>query len=728
MKRKKLFLLSLSLTIPFAHLNYLQARESDNSAVIEVTKEETKTEEKINALLAKMTIEEKVGQLLQPIPFKDNSEPIKEALRRGEIGSFTIVKKTPMEPEFYNELQKVAVEESRLGIPMFFGLDVIHGFNTMYPNPLAMASSWDDALVERAAALAASEAAPMGADVTYSPNVDICRDPRWGRIAETPGEDVLIASRMGAATVRGYQGSDLSAPNTMAACVKHLVGYGAAMGGRDKQFTEISDRTLLDVYLPSFEAAANAGASSFMAAFNDISGVPASANRYVMTELLREKWGFDGFVLSDWDSVIELMNHGVVAGTKDAASTAINAGLDVEMNSTCFSHIPELIKEGKVSMDVLDEAVRRVLRIKYRLGLFDNPYRDVKAAYAAQMTDENRQAVREIASQTMVLLKNEGRILPLAENSSIAVTGQMTHTKDLYGHWKGYGDMKDVVTPFEGLVANKLKGMSVEDATINEVNADIAVVCIGEESKDFGESDNMADITLQPQYIKAVKDAKAKYKKVVVVVFCGRPVVLTPIVDDADAILIAWHPGTEAGNALSDVLYGKVNPSAKTVVSFLKHSGQVPIFYSDRLSGRPRNNFYNDVDANPLYPFGFGLNYSYLTYSKMRVSSNSMSKDGSITVSVNIHNQGMDCYEVVQLYTHDIVASVTRPLKELKDYKKVFIKKGETKVVSFELKASQLAFHNLKLEKVVEPGEFDLWVGSSSANEDLQHKSFVVTE
>ncbi len=718
-----LYSFSFLMLLFFSIDTVIAAAGSNNS-----TQLDNATESKITALLEKMTLDEKIGQLSQPVLFIESREDLREAIKKGEVGSFCVIKKSQITPELYNELQRIAVEESRLGIPILFGFDVIHGFRTIFPNPLGISSSWNEQTMMDAADVAASEARYFGIHMAFSPMVDVARDPRWGRIAEGAGEDVELNKRMGAAIVRGFMGDGLDKPDQIGACAKHFVGYGMALGGRDKQFCEISPRTLLDTYLPPFKACVDAGAVSFMAALHDISGVPATANHYTLTEVLKDDWGFNGFVLSDWDSVVEVISHGTVADEEGAAASALAAGTDVEMKSTTYKeYLPQAIESGKVSMDRVDDAVRRLLRIKYRLNLFDNPYIDVKKGHEMQLTQENRATARRVASESMILLKNDNEILPLSGNSgTIAVTGSLAHTNDLYGHWKGNGNFNDVVTAFAGLDANKPSGVKILDATNSDVDADMAIVCVGEPSSAFGESNDVSDITLTADHVKAVKEAKEKYKKVIVVVFCGRPLVLTPIVDIADAILIAWHAGTEAGNALADILYGKVNPTAKTTCSFLKSTGHIPLYYSDRKSGRPKEDNYTDMMAEPLFPFGFGLNYTTFEYRNLRISSPTMSKDGGkIIVSIDVRNAGRrPSEEIVQLYIHDIVADVTRPQMELKDFKKVYIKNGESIIVKFEITPDQLSYFNSKLEEVVEPGEFDLWVGGSSTT--CLHKNFVV--
>jgi len=729
-------------------------------------KEYESQEEQITKLINEMTVEEKIGQLTQLVPTADNLDEIKQGVENGTIGSLCVTKGYVFTPEEHNELQKLAVKNSRLGIPVLFGFDVIHGFSTIFPSSLGFASSWDELAQERAQSIAASEARHYGMDLAFSPMVDVSRDPRWGRISESAGEDVELNSRMGAAAVRGFQGSGIYTDgkiNTkknsqkldnsglkshyhIGSCVKHFVGYGLSLGGRDKQFTEISKLSLLNTYLPPFKACIDEGAISIMTSFNDISGVPATANYYTLTEILRNQWHFDGFSLSDWDAVEELMNHGIADNPTDAARLAIEAGVDMEMRTTTYRNLVNLFKNDgqysnstqKLSAQALqnletaiDRSVRHVLRMKYRLGLFENYLVDVKKAYAVQFTKENRTAAREIAADCMVLLKNEKATLPLkspAKIQTVSLIGPYANNQDLLSHWRGFGKLDSVVTVEEGLKNNAPKNIKIVNGVMPDHNSNTVIVCVGEPGNHMGESGSVTNLSLPESQIALVREARKIYKKVIVVVFCGRPRVLTEIQDEADAILYAWHPGTEAGNALADVIFGKVNPSGKTTCTFPKSTGQVPLFYSDRISGRPREDKYIDMDAVPLYPFGYGLSYSTFEYSDLRLENNivnSKEKDASVTVSVNVTNTGVvDGKEIVQLYIHDKVASVTRPQKELKDFKKVFLKAGETKTVSFTLPIEKLVFYNNDLTKVVEPGEFDLWVGKNS--QDLLQTTFQV--
>lgn len=682
-------------------------------------------EQRIDGLLSRMTLEEKVGQLMQPV-YVRNDQELLSWIEQGLVGSLCVTESQIFTPEQRNEIQRIAVEKSRLGIPLLFGFDVVHGFTTIFPVPLGLSASWDETAVEESAAIAAAEASGYGIDMTFSPMVDVARDSRWGRISESYGEDVLLNARFGAAAVRGYQGEDPAAEARMGSCVKHFVGYGAARGGRDKQFTELSNRTLLETYLPPFEACIRAGAVSVMSAFNDIAGIPASANPYTLRTLLKEQWGFDGFVLSDWDAVVELENHGIADSDADAAERALTAGLDVEMKSRTFLNLVKLVETGRIDPKIVDDAVRRVLRIKFRLGIFDHPYIDEVKAGTMQLTPEHRAAARRIAAESMVLLKNNG-VLPLSKSEKVlSLTGPFASNRDMIGWWTGHGRRSDVVTVVEGLRRNLPDSLVLIEGSASRERARTMILCVGESGASFGESHSLADISLRGSQVAMIREAKARGMRVVVVLFNGRPLAISDIVDLADAVLVAWHPGVEAGNAVADVLFGNINPCGKLTCSWPKHSGQMPLFYSDRTSGRPRENRYLDVDGQPLFPFGFGLSYTEFRYGNLQLSSRSISPEGTLAVRVDITNAGScDGKEIVQLYVHDRVASVTRPRMELKDFAKVFIPAGETRTVELKVDAQELALINAACRRVVEPGVFDLWVGPNS-RDGLLHAEFEV--
>ena len=711
-------------------------------------------EKKIDALIARMTLEEKLGQL-QQLDGEANgnyrSEHI-ELARRGLLGSTLNVRGARRT----NELQRVAVEQSRLKIPLIFGFDVIHGYRTIFPVPLAEAASWDAALVERAAAVAASEAAAAGVRWTFAPMVDIARDSRWGRIVEGAGEDPYLGAVMAAARVRGFQGRDYSAPDKVVACAKHWVGYGAAEGGRDYNTTDMSENRLREVYFPPFKAAVDAGVGTFMSAFNDLNGVPTSANPFTLTKVLRDEWKFDGFVVSDYESIRELINHGLVADESEAAHAALSAGVDMEMVSRTYGkYAPALIRQGKLSQRIIDNAVRRILRIKFRLGLFDKPYADETREQRALLSRSNIATAREVAARSLVLLKNERNVLPLSkEVRSIAVIGTLADNQtDMLGSWSGDGRKEDVVTLLDGIRAKVpqtkityAKGCTVSGTTdgadetrlIDEAvraarESDVAIVAVGESADMSGEAASRASLDLPGRQLELVKAVVAVGKPVVVVLMNGRPLTISWIADNAPAILEAWFGGSQAGNAIADVLFGDVSPSGKLPVTFPRAVGQLPLYYAQKNTGRPpdpANKYtskYLDVPVTPLYPFGFGLSYTAFRLTALRLSSPSIAQGNQIKVSTEVENVGARTGdEVVQLYVRDVAASVTRPLKQLKGFERITLKPGEKRRVEFILSTEQLGFYDRNMRFVVEPGEFRVYVGTNSA-EGLE-ASFRVVE
>lgn len=617
----------------------------------------------VRNLMKRMTLEEKIGQLSHPvIQVNSDIRALEEGIRAGKIGSFCVTKGGKLTPEERDRLQRIAVEETRLGIPLFFAFDVIHGYNTVFPIPLGLSATWNDSLVVEVSRVAAADARGNGIDMAYAPMVDISRDPRWGRISECFGEDVLLNARMGSA-------------------------------------------------LPPFEACVEAGAASVMSAFNDISGIPASANRFTLTDVLKGEWGFSGPVLSDWDSVVELMNHGIASDKEEAAEKAFLAGVDVEMKSDCYLFgLASLAGDGAVSRARIDDAVYRVLKLKYDLGLFTSPYSRRCGADEEYVSRLNRAVARE----SMVLLKNDG-VLPLSPDRvrKISVTGPFASNQDLLGWWTGNGDQGKVVTVLEGMENISPDSTVIVPGTEARSRAPVTIVCLGEPGAAFGESNCLPDISLSRSQAELVKEIKRTGTKVVAVVFNGRPLILGPVLEYADAVLLAWHPGYESGNAVAELLWGVESPSGKLTVTFPASSGHIPLFYSDRPSGRPSENKYKyEGVVKPAFPFGFGLSYTEFTYSDLQVVKND---DNSVDVSVTVTNTGgMDGKEVVQLYVRDEVASVTRPVKELKDYRKIFLEKGRSETVRFRLRPEQLAFWNADMEKVVEPGGFTVWAGPDS--------------
>ncbi len=708
---------------------------------------QTEAEKKVEVLLARMTLAEKLGQLqILDGEANGNYRPEHpEMIRQGLLGSTLNVRGAKRT----NELQRIAMEQSRLKIPVLFAFDVIHGYRTVFPAPLGEAANWDPAAVERAASIAAAEASAAGVRWTFAPMVDIARDPRWGRIVEGSGEDPHLGSVMAAARVRGFQGRDYSAPDKVVACAKHWAGYGAAEGGRDYNTTEISENTLRNVYFPPFKAAVDAGVGTFMSAFNDLNGVPTSANPFTLTQVLRGEWKFDGFVVSDYTSVPELINHGIAANGAEAARLALTAGVEMEMVSRLYhNQLPQLVKEGTVPMAVIDEAVRRVLRIKFRLGLFEKPYTDETREQSVILNPEHRGAAREIAARSMVLLKNEHDVLPLSKDlKSIAVIGPLADDQlNPMGSWTGDGRKEDVVTLLAGIKAkvspatkiNYARGCEITGAGANGFaegdkdgfaeavraarNSDAVIVAVGESSEMSGEAAARTSLDLPGRQLELVKALYATGRPVIVALMNGRPLTINWVAENTPAILETWFAGTQAGNAIADVLFGDVNPGGKLPVTFPRAVGQVPIYYNHKNTGRPpdaKNRYtskYYDAPWTPLYPFGYGLSYTQFRVHNLQLSATSMRPDGRITASVEVENTGKRTGdEVVQLYIRDVAASVTRPVKELKGFQRVTLKPGERRRVEFILSAEHLGFWNRENRFVVEPGEFRVMIGNNSA-------------
>lgn len=692
-------------------------------------------EKRIDDLLSIMTLEEKIGQLNQ-ISSAKNEEKLKELIKSGKVGSVIMASSCFAGSEeggvagtaYFNELQRAAVEESRLGIPIIFGRDVIHGHHTVYPLPLAMASSFNDELVKTAYRDIASEAALDHIHWTFTPMLDLSRDPRWGRCVESPGEDPYLGSRMAAAMVKGIQGDKLSDESSISACAKHFIGYGLSEGGRDYHHTDVSEPSLHNYYLPAFGAAVKAGVQTVMNSFNEIGGQPVASSRYLLTDVLRGELGFDGFVISDWCAIQQLINHGVAADDKQAAELAFNAGLDMDMVDECYiKHIADLIKEGRISEETLDNAVRNILRVKLRLGLFEHPF---APKYKIDKKEHSAHA-RELASESMVLLKNANRALPLKENERVALAGPMATIKETHlGTWTLDGDENDVTSIAEAMKAvggNRVKchhAWLADKQMILPRDCDTYVLCLGESRLMSGENNCLADISVPEDQVALAKRAKCEGKKVVAVMCFARPVAMQELEPYCDAILYAWHSGTEAGNAVADILYGRVNPSGKIAMTFPRVTGQVPVYYNYLRAARPCNEYYGqgrsyrDIPARPMYPFGYGLSYTDfeiggIDSDKDTLSLSQLKNGESFKISVNVKNAGdTDGKETVQLYIKDEVSSVVRPLRELKGYKKIFVKAGETVNVEFGIGFEELSFYNAKLEKTVEPGEFTVYVGN----------------
>ena len=689
-------------------------------------------EKRVEDLLKRMTLEEKLLQLNQYTIGRNTVENnLGEAVHDipAEIGSLIYFGDDAV---LRNIMQKKAMEESRLGIPILFGHDVIHGYRTIFPIPLAQACSWNPELARKASAVAAQEAASSGVDWTFSPMVDVARDPRWGRVMEGYGEDVYTNSVFCEAVVRGYQGDDLSNPNTIAACLKHYVGYGASEAGRDYVPTEISDQTLWDTYLPPFEAGVKAGAVTLMSAFHNISGTPASANRYILTEILKEKWGHDGFVVSDWDAVRQLVNQGMAKDGKEAAMLAFNAGIEMDMVDDLYlKYIPELLDEEKVSMKQVDEAVRRVLRVKFRLGLFDRPYTEEKHESERYLLPESLELAEKLAVESVVLLKNKGGLLPLENVRNIALIGPFASSRaEHLGNWTARGKADDVVSIAEGMnmeYAAKARIITAEgcgfdgndrsgfaEAVRAARTSDVAVVCIGLKGKWSGENCSRSTIELPQIQIDLLKAVAATGKPVVVVNSSGRPVDLHLVDPLADAIMQIWHPGLRAGNAVAGLLSGRYNPSGKLAMTFPYNTGQIPIYYNRRNSGRRgTQGIYKDVQSTPLYEFGHGLSYSEFEYGELKVSKDTLSMDETITAEISVKNvSGKDGIEVVHWYVCDPYSHLTRPVKELKFFEKKMIGAGQEEVFRFEIDPLRdLGFVDRTGRRYLDKGEYRIIVG-----------------
>ena len=709
----------------------------------------TEIENKVEALLQKMTMEEKLGQMNQLSPW--DFEELAARVRKGEVGSILNV----VNPEEINKIQKIAVEESRLGIPILVSRDVIHGYKTIFPIPLGQAATFNPQIAEDGARVAAIEASADGIRWTFAPMIDISRDPRWGRIAESCGEDPYLSSVMGAAMIKGYQGDSLNDPTAIAACAKHFVAYGAAEGGKDYNSTFIPERVLRNVYLPPFKAAVEAGCATFMTSFNDNDGVPSTANKFVLKDVLRDEWKYDGMVVTDWASAAEMINHGFCVDGKDAAEKSVNAGVDMEMVSETFiKNLKQSVAEKKVSMETIDNAVRNILRLKFRLGLFENPY--VVTPQTVKYADAHLQIAKTAAEQSVILLKNDAQTLPFTDKvKTVAVVGPMADAPyEQMGTWVFDGEKEHTQTPLkairemygdkvnvifeQGLAYSRDKNVAGIAKAVNAARrADVVVCFVGEESILSGEAHSLANLDLQGAQSQLIKSLAATGKPVVTVVMAGRQLTISDEVEVSDAVLYSFHPGTMGGPAIADILFGKVNPSGKTPVTFPRMTGQAPIYYAHNNTGRPANptemlideipveagqtsvgcrSFYLDAGNSPLFPFGYGLSYTNFEYSDLKLASDKLTVDGEVNVSVNLKNAGKyDGTEVVQLYVQDKVGSVTRPVKELKAFQRVELKAGESKTVTFTLPVSDLAFWRYDMTYGVEPGDFKLWVGTNSA-------------
>lgn len=742
-------------------------------AEAQVAQQDSKMNAFIDNLMSKMTLHEKIGQLNLPVTGdivtgQAKSSDIAGKISRGEVGGLFNLKGV----EKIREVQKLAVEKSRLHIPLIFGMDVIHGYETVFPIPMALSCSWNMDAIEKSARIAASECSSDGICWTFSPMVDICRDPRWGRMSEGNGEDPYLGSAIARAMVRGYQGEDLTQSNTVMACVKHFALYGGAEAGRDYNTVDMSHWRMFNYYFPPYEAAAKAGAGSFMTSFNVVDGIPASGNKWLLTDVLRDMWGWNGFVVTDYTAIMEMIDHGM-GDMQTVSALALNAGTDMDMVADGFmGTLEKSLKEGKVTEETINKACRRILEAKYKLGLFDDPYRylDKKRPAKNVYTADNRAAAREIAAETFVLLKNDNSRLPLRKQGRIALIGPLGNTRaNMPGTWsvaatldkykslyeamrdavgdkatvayaKGSNIMYDAQMEANGsMFGREIRDSRSDKEMLDEAlavarDADVIVAAVGETSEMSGECSSRSDITLPDAQKDLLSALKSTGKPIVLVHFSGRATVMDWETKNFDAILNVWFGGSEAGDAICDVLFGDKVPSGKLSFTMPKSVGQIPIYYNHLNTGRPlekgkwfqkfRSN-YLDIDNEPLYPFGYGLSYTTFKYSNFRLSSSTMTETSAIKASVDITNTGdYDADEVVQLYIRDLVGSVSRPVKELKDFSKINLKKGETKTVTFTIDAEKLKFYNSDLKYVCEPGDFNVMVGPNS--NDVQTLKFTL--
>ena len=730
-----------------------------------------KMDQFIDNLMGKMTLQEKIGQLNLPVSGEivtgqAKSSDVAGKIRKGQVGGLFNVKGV----ENIREVQKIAVEQSRLKIPLLFGMDVIHGYETVFPIPLALSCSWDMEAIKESACIAAKESSADGICWTFSPMVDICRDPRWGRMAEGGGEDPYLGSEISAAMVKGYQGDDLTDKNTIMACVKHFALYGAPEAGRDYNTVDMSHLSMFNNYFPPYKAAIDAGVGSVMTSFNVVDGIPATGNKWLMTDVLRDRWGFDGFVVTDYTAISEMIAHGM-GDLQQVSAMSLSAGTDMDMVADGFlTTLEKSLKEGKVTMAEIDKACRRILEAKYKLGLFDDPYKYCDASRVKKdiFTAENRTVARKIATETFVLLKNENNLLPLQRKGKIALVGPLANTKaNMPGTWsvaaasdkynslyesmkqslagkaevlyaKGSNLMYDAqreaeATMFGREMRDPRSAQELLDEALNVASqADVIVAAVGESSEMSGESSSRTNLEMPDAQRDLLTALKKTGKPVVLVYFAGRSTVMTWEQENFPAILNVWFGGSEAADAICDVVFGDVSPSGKLTTTFPKNVGQIPLYYNHLNTGRPleagkwfskfRSN-YLDIDNDPLYPFGYGLSYTTFRYGDLQLSNNSMNEKGKITASVTVTNTGnYDADEIVQMYIRDMVGSVARPVKELKGFERIHLKKGESRTVSFDITAEQLKFYNSALNWVCEPGEFEVMVGGNSR--DVQTKKF----
>ena len=732
--RKKVLILGLCL-LGVTH----SLSSKDKKSILLYKDAKAPIEKRIDDLISRMTLEEKILQLNQyTLGRNNNVNNVGEEVKKvpSEIGSLIYF---DINPELRNSMQKKAMEESRLGIPIIFGYDAIHGFRTIYPISLGQACSWNPGLVEQACAVSAQEARMSGVDWTFSPMIDVARDPRWGRVAEGYGEDPYTNGVYAAASVCGYQGDDMSAENRMAACLKHYVGYGASEAGRDYVYTEISAQTLWDTYLLPYEMGVKAGAATLMSSFNDISGVPGSANPYIMTEILKKRWKHDGFIVSDWGAVEQLKNQGLATTKKDAARYAFNAGLEMDMMSHAYDrHLKELVEEGKVTMAQVDESVRRVLRVKFRLGLFERPYTPVTNEKDRFFRPQSMAVAAQLAAESMVLLKNNNQILPLTNKKKIAVVGPMAKNGwDLLGSWCGHGKDTDVEMLYDGLTAefggdaelryamgckpqgNDRSGFA---GALDVARwSDVVIVCLGEMLTWSGENASRSTIALPQIQEELVKELKEAGKPIILVLSNGRPLELNRMEPLCDAILEIWQPGINGARSMAGILSGRINPSGKLAMTFPYSTGQIPIYYNRRKSGRGHQGFYKDITSDPLYPFGHGLSYTEFKYGTVTPSATKVKRGDKLSAEVTVTNTGArDGAETVHWFISDPYCSITRPVKELKHFEKQLIKAGETKTFRFDIDLERdFGFVNEDGKRFLEAGEYHILVQGQTVKIEL---------
>lgn len=750
-----------TIIVLYIFINLFSCAERNNTSKTAST-EDDKIESKINEILSKMTLEEKIGQTNlrgTSSRTKTLSEELKDAVRKGHIGAMLNV----MNVDYVNELQRIAVEESPNKIPLIFSRDVIHGFKTIFPIPIGLAASWDIDVIKKSSKIASFEASSAGIRWTFAPMLDITRDSRWGRIAESPGEDPYLASILGKAYVEGFQGDDLSNPTSMASCAKHYIAYGAALGGRDYNTVNLSEPLLRNIYLPPFKSAIDAGAATVMSSFNEVNGVPVTGNKFLLKDILRGELNFDGFVVSDWNSTKEMITHGFARDKKHAAELSAIAGLDMEMTSSVYEdHLKKLIEEGKVSEKQINEFVKNILRIKLKLNLFENPFipdNHTGNLYAEAHLKEAKKA----AIQSTVLLKNK-EILPLSKNTKVAVIGPLANKPhEQLGTWTFDGEKEHTITPVNAFKKSGVNFRFVEGLTYSRdkttkgfnnaikaaKNSDVILFFGGEEAILSGEAHSRANIDLPGKQIELIKALAKTGKPIVLVIMAGRPITITNIIDDVDSVLMAWHPGTMGGEALHDIIFGLREPEGRLPLSWPKTAGQLPYFYNHKNTGRPaksdqfiemdnipigtwqsslgNDSHYLDIGYAPHFPFGFGLSYTNFKYENFQISKDTISFNEDLIVKATIKNIGKrDGKDIAQLYIQDKVGSITRPVKELKRFKHVYLKSNEEKVIEFRISSEDLKFVNNKMIYAAEVGGFNIWVGSNSVSGEK--KSFYLTK